>query len=139
MRTAIFPGGTLGILGGGQLGRMLCLEARRMGYRTVVWSGTEVAEPVEAVADVLLAAGFEDQRALERFVGEVDVATVEFENIPLDVLERVGGEVPLRPGALAVGICQHREREKTFLKEKGIACTPVPAGLLGRGVDSGFG
>ena len=69
---------TLGILGGGQLARMLCLDARRMGVRTVVWSGTPTAEPTEGVADLVLKRNFDDVEALEEFCSQVDVATVEF-------------------------------------------------------------
>ena len=65
---------TLGILGGGQLARMLCLDARRMGFRTVVWSGTSTAEPTEGVADVLIKKGFDDDVARAEFCGQVDVA-----------------------------------------------------------------
>ena len=120
----ILPGGTLGILGGGQLGRMLCLEARRMGYRTVVWSGTEVAEPTEGVPDELILKPFSDTDALARFVSQVDVATVEFENIDHDVLRAVDEAVGLYPKPEAVAISQNREREKLFLQGKGIPCAP---------------
>ena len=120
----ILPGGTLGILGGGQLGRMLCLEARRMGYRTVVWSGTEVAEPTQGVPDELILKPFSDTEALARFVSQVDVATVEFENIDHDVLRAVDAAVGLYPKPEAVAISQNREREKLFLKGKGIPCAP---------------
>lgn len=120
----ILPGGTLGILGGGQLGRMLCLEARRMGYRTVVWSGSEVAEPTTGVADEVILKPFTDQAALAYFAEEVDVATVEFENIDHDVLRAVDEAVGLHPRPEAVAICQNREREKLFLQGQGIPCAP---------------
>ncbi|MDP0490902.1 MAG: 5-(carboxyamino)imidazole ribonucleotide synthase [Verrucomicrobiota bacterium JB023] len=124
MKKTILPGKTLGILGGGQLGRMLCLEARRMGYRTLVWSGTRVAEPVMGVADEVILKEFDDGQALTDFCSAVDVATVEFENIPLPLLRQVEGKVGLYPSAEAIGICQNREREKTFLRDNDIACTP---------------
>lgn len=120
----ILPGATLGILGGGQLGRMLCLEARRMGYRTVVWSGTEAAEPTQGVADVVILKPFSDREALAAFTEQVDVATVEFENIDHDVLCAVDQAVGLHPRPEAVAICQNREREKLFLQGKGIPCAP---------------
>ncbi len=120
----ILPGGTLGILGGGQLGRMLCLEARRMGYRTVVWSGSEVAEPTQGVADEVICKPFSDQEALASFIEQVDVATVEFENIDHEVLKTVDEKVGLYPRPEAVAICQNREREKLFLQEQGIPCAP---------------
>lgn len=120
----ILPGGTLGILGGGQLGRMLCLEARRMGYRTIVWSGSEVAEPTQGVADEVILKPFTDQGAQAYFIEQVDVATVEFENIDHDVLRAVDEAVGLHPRPEAVAICQNREREKLFLQGKGIPCAP---------------
>ena len=120
----ILPGGTLGILGGGQLGRMLCLEARRMGYRTIVWSGSEVAEPTQGVADEVILKPFSDAEAQAYFIKEVDVATVEFENIDHEVLCAVDEAVGLHPRPEAVAICQNREREKLFLQEQGIPCAP---------------
>jgi 5-(carboxyamino)imidazole ribonucleotide synthase len=115
---------TLGILGGGQLGRMLCLDARRMGFRTVVWSGTPKADPTEGVADVLLKRSFDDEEAFAKFRELVEVATVEFENIPLPTLERVEASVGLYPSSHSISTCQHRSREKTFLREHGIPCAP---------------
>ena len=115
---------TLGILGGGQLARMLCLDARRMGVRTVVWSGTPTAEPTEGVADLVLKRNFDDVEALEEFCSQVDVATVEFENIPLETLEAVEETVGLYPSAESIGVSQHRSREKTFFREHGIPCAP---------------
>jgi 5-(carboxyamino)imidazole ribonucleotide synthase len=115
---------TLGILGGGQLGRMLCLDARRMGFRTVVWSGTPEAEPTEGVADVLLKKSFDDEAAFAEFCRLVDVATVEFENIPLPTLEKVEEAVGLYPSSHSIGTSQHRSREKSFLRDHGIPCAP---------------
>ncbi|MGJ8696362.1 MAG: 5-(carboxyamino)imidazole ribonucleotide synthase [Verrucomicrobiaceae bacterium] len=120
----VLPGGTLGILGGGQLARMLCLDARRMGYRTVVWSGTPTAEPTEGVADVLIKKGFDDTGALAEFASQVDVATVEFENIPLETLRGVEEKVALYPSSESIGTSQHRSREKAFLREHDIPCAP---------------
>jgi len=115
---------TLGILGGGQLARMLCLDARRMGIRTVVWSGTPTAEPTEGVADILIKRNFDDAEAHGEFCRQVDMATVEFENIPLETLKSVEAAVGLYPSAESIGISQHRSREKTFLKDHGIPCAP---------------
>ncbi|MBK1832809.1 5-(carboxyamino)imidazole ribonucleotide synthase [Roseibacillus ishigakijimensis] len=120
----ILPGGTIGILGGGQLGRMLCLEARRMGYRTVVWSGSEVAEPTVGVADEVILKPFTDAEAQAEFLAKVQVATVEFENIDHDVLRAVDAAVGLHPRPEAVAVCQNRETEKMFLQGKGIPCAP---------------
>jgi len=115
---------TLGILGGGQLARMLCLDARRMGVQTVVWSGTHEAEPTEGVADLLLKKSFDDCGAQAEFCREVDVVTVEFENIPLETLRSIESQKPLFPSACSIEITQHRSREKEFLKKHEIACAP---------------
>ncbi|MDB4408841.1 5-(carboxyamino)imidazole ribonucleotide synthase [Akkermansiaceae bacterium] len=120
----ILPGGTLGILGGGQLARMLALDARRMGYRTVVWSGTPAAEPTAGVSDVVLNKSFDDLEALVEFTAQVDVVTVEFENIPLETLQAVEEKVSLYPSSESIGVSQHRSREKAFLTEHDIPCAP---------------
>jgi len=117
------PGSTLGVVGGGQLGAMLCAEARRMGYRSVVWTGGLEA-PAARRADEVIDAGFDDDAALERFTGLAQVATVEFENIPRDTLESLARRIPLHPSPEAIGICQNREREKRFLRDHGIPCAP---------------
>ncbi|MEX2580512.1 MAG: 5-(carboxyamino)imidazole ribonucleotide synthase [Verrucomicrobiales bacterium] len=114
-------GGTVGVLGGGQLGRMLTLAARRMGYRVASWVGGPDGGPSD-LADVLLEDSFDSPIGLARFLEAADVATVEFENIPADLLEAVATKIPLMPGAEAVAICQNREREKRFLSENGFPC-----------------
>jgi 5-(carboxyamino)imidazole ribonucleotide synthase len=117
------PGAVLGILGGGQLGRMFCMAARRMGYRTLVWTGGLEA-PAMVVADEAIDEPFDSAEALEEFVTKAAVATVEFENIPRETMEAVASRIALHPSPNAVAICQHREREKAFLKENGIPCAP---------------
>ncbi len=117
----IQPGTTLGIIGGGQLGRMFCMAARRMGYRTVVWTGGLEA-PAMVVADEAIDAPFDSPQALAEFVGKATIATVEFENIPREALEAVAAEIPLHPSPEALAICQNREREKRFLRTHGIPC-----------------
>ncbi len=116
------PGSTVGVLGGGQLGRMLALEARRMGYRIVAWTGVDGEIGPAALADEVIARSFDDEAAFVAFVEAADTATVEFENIPRDLLERLAEHLPLAPSAEAVAICQHREREKRFLEKHGIPC-----------------
>ncbi len=116
------PGSTVGVLGGGQLGRMLALEARRMGYRIVAWTGIDGEIGPAAVADEVIAKFFDDEGAFDAFVEAASVATVEFENVPRGLLERVAGRIPLRPSPEAVATCQHREREKTFLEKGGFSC-----------------
>lgn len=120
----ILPGKTLGIVGGGQLGRMLALEARRLGYRTISWTGAAHSPPVEGVVDVVLNRAFDDAEALEIFCREADVATVEFENIPAETLRGIEKKIALYPDSEAIAICQHRSREKSFLRENGIPCAP---------------
>jgi 5-(carboxyamino)imidazole ribonucleotide synthase len=115
------PGCVVGVIGGGQLGRMLALAARRMGVRTAVWTGGLEAPAVE-VADEVIDAPFDDPEALRRFVATATVATVEFENIPHTTLQRVADTIPLHPSPRAISICQNREREKNFLLENGIPC-----------------
>jgi 5-(carboxyamino)imidazole ribonucleotide synthase len=117
----ILPGSTLGILGGGQLGRMLCVAAREMGYRTVVWTGGLEA-PAAEVADVTLIEDFDDSEARSEFIATADRATVEFENIPHSTLDAVAREIGLQPSAESLRICQHREHEKAFLRAHDIPC-----------------
>ena len=106
---------------------MLCLEARRMGYRTIVWSGSEVAEPTQGVADEVILKPFSDAEARAYFIKEVDVATVEFENIDHEVLCAVDEAVGLHPRPEAVAICQNREREKLFLQGAGDSLRTFPS------------
>lgn len=121
MGSMLPPDSWIGVLGGGQLGRMLALEARRMGYRVVTWTGVDEIGPA-GLADEVIPRTFDDAAALEAFLAFAQVATVEFENIPRTLLETVAEQVPLMPSAEAVAICQHREREKTFLSANGIPC-----------------
>ena len=119
----MIPGGNgwLGVLGGGQLGRMLSLDARRMGFHVLTWTGGD-RSGAAATADQIIDAPFNDPNALDDFTKRVQVATVEFENLPQATLENVQKRVKLYPGTQAVTICQHREREKNFLSENGFAC-----------------
>ncbi|MEM6278220.1 MAG: 5-(carboxyamino)imidazole ribonucleotide synthase [Verrucomicrobiota bacterium] len=119
--SALLPGSTIGVLGGGQLGRMLTIAARRMGYHVVSWVGGPDDGPA-GLADVILEDSFNSEEGLDRFLAVADVATVEFENIPKPLLETIAGQLPLHPGAQAITIGQHREREKTFLSENEIPC-----------------
>ncbi len=116
------PPSTIGILGGGQLGRMLALEARRSGYRVAVFTDEPPGCPAGQFADLEFNAAYDDRAALERFLAAVDVVTAEFENIPDACLQAVEAQRPLRPSRLAIHTTQHREREKLFLRGQGIAC-----------------
>ncbi len=116
------PDFTLGILGAGQLGRMLALAARRMNVRTVVWTGGLEAPAVE-LANHVIDKPFDDPAAHEEFCATATMATVEFENIPRATLDSVSRCMELFPSPDAIAICQNREREKSFLREHGIPCT----------------
>lgn len=116
----IGPGCTIGLLGGGQLGRMTALAGARLGYRFVVYE-PERDSPASGVCDIAFHAPWGDRAALEDFARHSDVISYEFENIPahaLEVLREHGARLLPRPEVLA--ICQSREREKTFLREAGL-------------------
>lgn len=116
MSRLVLPGSTLGILGGGQLGRMLAMAARRMGYRVHVFT-TEEDAPAGQVADVTVCGPLEDPDLVRRFASQVDVVTLEFENIPFETVQAVDRYAPVRPGGSVLHTTQHRLREKTFLRE----------------------
>lgn len=110
------------MLGGGQLGRMFALEARRAGYRVVIFTDEPKGCPAGQYADDEINASYDDKEALKRFLSQVDVVTAEFENLPASLLEAVEAQKPLRPSSKAIVTTQHREREKLFLRDQGIAC-----------------
>lgn len=122
----ILPGATLGMLGGGQLGRMFTLRARTMGYRVVVLD-PDPESPAGGVADRHLEAPYDDDRSLTALAAECAAITTEFENIPAATLERLERETIVRPGARAVAIAQDRIAEKTFLRQAGFATAPFVA------------
>ena len=113
----------IGILGGGQLGRMSILAGRRLGMRFSVYEPNGPS-PAGRIADRDFGASFEDRGALEAFAATVDLATVEFENVPRFAAEAVAKRVPFRPSIEVLYVCQHRLREKRWLTEHGIPCTP---------------
>jgi len=115
------PGGTVGILGGGQLGRMSALAARRMGYKVRTFDPSPSA-CAAAIADDHVAAAWDDEAALARFAQGCDRITLEFENIPPATVEFVAKSVPCHPSAHVLAICQNRRREKEFLRASGIPC-----------------
>ncbi|MBK8039545.1 MAG: 5-(carboxyamino)imidazole ribonucleotide synthase [Verrucomicrobiaceae bacterium] len=119
---AFHPPSTLGMLGGGQLGRMFALEARRAGYRVIIFTDEPKGCPAGQYADDEINASYDDAEALKRFLSQVDVVTAEFENLPASLLEAVEAVKPLRPSSKAIFTTQHREREKLFLRHQGIAC-----------------
>jgi 5-(carboxyamino)imidazole ribonucleotide synthase len=111
----IAPGGTIGILGGGQLGRMIALAAASLGYRCHVYC-PERESPAKLVTAFATTAAYEDTAALTAFAATVDVVTFEFENVPAETAERLAALKPVRPGPTALRIAQDRLAEKDFLR-----------------------
>jgi 5-(carboxyamino)imidazole ribonucleotide synthase len=119
--TAPLPAGsTIGIIGGGQLGRMLAMAAARLGYRTVILE-PQADCPADQVANRQIAAAYDDRAALAELAAECDVVTYEFENVPVDAAEFLAGTVPVHPPARALEVAQDRLVEKTFLNGIGIS------------------
>ncbi len=117
------PGSTIGIVGCGQLGRMLIQAASQLGYRCHVF-GQEETGPAAQVATKFVAGAFDDMAALSAFAKECDVVTYEWENLPGSALEVIGREVPLHPNARALEIGQSRWNEKSFVSDLGGGCAP---------------
>ena len=122
----ILPDATLGVLGGGQLGRMFTLAARSMGYRVVVLD-PDSHSPAGMVANQHIKADYRDHAALQMFGDECAAITTEFENISADSLEYLEKFCPVRPNPAAVRIAQDRIREKTFVREHGLDTAPFAA------------
>jgi 5-(carboxyamino)imidazole ribonucleotide synthase len=116
------PGATIGILGGGQLGRMTALAAARLGFRTHVFCPDHDA-PAAQVTAVSTVAAYDDAEALAAFADDVDVVTFEFENIPDTAAEMLAAMKPTRPAPRVLHICQQRLREKDFLASIGVPMT----------------
>ncbi|MGH6930879.1 MAG: 5-(carboxyamino)imidazole ribonucleotide synthase [Dongiaceae bacterium] len=119
---AILPGAVIGVLGSGQLGRMFAIAARQMGYRVHTLS-PETDTPTGQVADVEIAASYQDLDAVQKFAQSVQVVTFEFENVPLPTVEVAARFAPVRPDGSVLYTTQHRLREKTFLAQKGFPTT----------------
>jgi 5-(carboxyamino)imidazole ribonucleotide synthase len=115
-------GSTIGILGGGQLGRMLSVAASRLGYRTHIYEPG--AAPAADVSATWTQAGYDDLDALRAFAGACDVITFEFENIPADALDVLSETTPLYPDRHALEVSQDRLTEKRFLAELGLKTAP---------------
>lgn len=118
----ILPGETLGVFGGGQLGRMFALAARRMGYRVHVFT-PEHDSPAGQVADAVTNAPYDDDAAVARFAQAVRAATFEFENVPASVGTVSAAHTLVRPRGSVLEIAQDRRNEKRFLASRGF---PVP-------------
>ncbi len=123
---ALPPGSTIGILGGGQLGRMLALAAARLGLRCHIYE-PGAAPPAGQVAAATTTAGYDDEAALAAFARSVDVVTYEFENVPAAVVDLLAPLVPVRPGRQALAVAQDRVAEKDFLAGIGLTVAPYAA------------
>ncbi len=124
-RAPLPPGSSIGILGSGQLGRMLAIAAARLGLKSHVYC--KDSGPAFDVATRTTKAGFGDLVALSRFAREVDTVTYEFENVPLETAGHLAALLPVRPGVEALRVAQDRLVEKTFLSGLGIAVAPFRA------------
>lgn len=120
------PGSTIGILGGGQLGRMLTLAAARLGIRCHIYA-PEADSPAFQVAAAHTIAPYDDYEALAGFARSVELVTYEFENVPAETAAFLAARVPLAPDARALATAQDRVAEKTFLSGLGIAVAPFAA------------
>ena len=123
---AIQPGSVIGVLGGGQLGRMFAMAARRMGYR-VHTLAPEHDTPTGQIADVEVVASYDDVDRIREFARGVDVVTFEFENVSAAAVAAAEAHAIVRPNGRALEIAQHRIREKTFLQNLGLPVTPFAA------------
>jgi len=119
----INPGSTIGVLGGGQLGRMFAMAARRLGYR-VHTLAPEHDTPTGQIADVEVVASYDDVDQVRAFARAVDVVTFEFENVPADAAAAAEQVAIVRPNGRALAVAQHRIREKQFLTRRGLPVAP---------------
>ncbi|ULA59930.1 MAG: N5-carboxyaminoimidazole ribonucleotide synthase [Nitrospira sp.] len=121
--SAIDPGATLGVLGGGQLGAMFATVARRMGYAIAVWD-PDAEAPAHRIADYSLVHPFTDAEARKEFTQRVCAVTYEWENVPADLCEQLERDLPVRPSSRVLRVIQDRVAQKMFLRTRGL---PVPA------------
>lgn len=119
----ILPGATLGMLGGGQLGRMFTIAARTMGYRVMVLDPDPLS-PAGQFADTHVCADYQDMQALAQMAQTCAAVTTEFENVPADTLRYLAAHCTVRPSAAAVEIAQNRVAEKSWLRQHGFATAP---------------
>jgi 5-(carboxyamino)imidazole ribonucleotide synthase len=120
---AVPPGGTIGIIGGGQLGRMLAMAAARLGLKTSIYNDAPDA-PAFQVTNRSVAAPYDDLDALAAFADACDAVTFEFENLPAHAIAHLASHVPVRPGAHALSMTQDRLTEKTFVEKLGLKTAP---------------
>jgi len=119
----IAPGAWLGLLGGGQLGRMFCMAAQSLGYKVIVLD-PGAASPAGSVADRHLAADYQDPAALRELADVAAAATTEFENVPAAALDYLARSLRVTPAAASVAIAQDRISEKTFIAGQGFGVAP---------------
>ena len=123
---ALPQGSTIGILGGGQLGRMLALAAARLGMKTHIYCPDPESPAFDVTPNKTIAA-YDDRAALSAFAGAVDVVTYEFENVPVETARFIETLKPLRPGSNALAVAQDRLAEKAFIAARNIAVAPYRA------------
>jgi 5-(carboxyamino)imidazole ribonucleotide synthase len=123
MPEALPPGSSIGIMGGGQLGRMLAMAASRLGLKTHIYSD-ETNAPAFEVAAVRTVGAYDDENTIEAFAAQVGVVTCEFENVPAQALEAAGRAAKVYPPPFSFAVAQDRLTEKTFLRELGIPVAP---------------
>ncbi len=116
----------IGVMGGGQLGRMFAVAARRMGYRVQIFTPEENS-PAGQFADLTRIANYDNESAVRRFAADVDVITFEFENIPIQTIEWCAHEREVRPAGSILHLAQNRLREKDFLASAGFPIAPYKA------------
>jgi 5-(carboxyamino)imidazole ribonucleotide synthase len=127
----LLPGATLGVLGGGQLGRMMALAARRMGFRIIVLDPSARC-PTAQVADGVVIGALDDDDAALELASQVDVVTLDTEHVPYAILERIERTTPVRPGSAVLRTIQDRLTQKQFLDKLGLAqarWAPAPEDL----------
>ncbi len=119
----ILPGATIGMVGGGQLGRMFVMAAARLGYEVSVFCG-DAADPAAQLAHHVVTGPLDDSAAVDRFADRCAVITLEFENIPAATMDRCSQHAPTFPAATVLATAQDRWREKTTLRDAGLPVTP---------------
>lgn len=155
MSAPILPGATLGMLGGGQLGRMFALEARRLGYRVAVLTAEADSPAAQAAeADAVTVAAYDDRQAVEGFSQGVAAVTLEFENVPAAMAEAAASAAPVRPSGRLLQVAQNRLLEKGAVADLGLpvgtfhpvvaeadlasAAAAIPGGAILKTAESGY-
>lgn len=124
--TSVLPGATIGMVGGGQLGRMFAVAAAAMGYRVVVFCEAS-DDPAAQVAHRVVVGRLDDHDAVDQFAKQCDVITLEFENIPAETMARCGQFAPTYPAASVLATAQDRLAEKSTFRQAGLPVTPFTA------------